>query len=291
MSILSTKAMLATLSISSWTARKHDRAATEEINKSKEAAVDASRVNKLLVPKDALAPIEKITGAARNFHYEYSMPWADNGARLLPAAAYVAYMARIRTFREQFDAAVSEFVAEYETHKEAARKQLGQMFREADYPTASDIHRRFSFSVAIDPVPAAEDFRVSIGDTQADLIRAEIEARANEQLQGAMNDLFRRVQDVCGRMVERLTSYKPGAKGERAEGTFRDSLVENVRDLAAILPALNVTGDARLNDIAKRMEAELTRHDAKDLREDLEARQETAKAAAAILADVSDFLA
>jgi hypothetical protein len=291
MSIIHDKAMLVTLSVSAWTARKFDRSATEETIKSADATADAGRFNKLLVEKSALAPLEKIAGSARNAHYSLTMPWSDSGARLLPAAVYLDYQAKMRAFREDYAAAVEVFVTGYEAHKEAARKQLGNLFKDSDYPTLGDVRRRFGMSVAIDPVPAGEDFRVSLGDAQAAMIRAEIEQRAASQLESAMRDLYQRVADVTGRMAERLTAYKPGEKGQRAEGTFKDSLVGNVRELAALLPALNVTGDPRLNAIAKRMESELIQHDATELREDLEARKSVADAAAAILADVSDLLA
>src|SRR5262249_10334242 len=48
---LSTRAMLCSLSISQWSASKHDRQASEEIAAHHGAQPDVGRYNKLLIPK------------------------------------------------------------------------------------------------------------------------------------------------------------------------------------------------------------------------------------------------
>lgn len=291
MSVLSSKAMLSHVRVSAWSARRIDRKVTDEVNESHGAANDAGRYNKLLVDKAALANIQSAISAARTFHYSRTLPWQDDGARLLPAAAFLDYTARLRAIRADFETAVDNFIGGYEKHVEDAKKRLGNLFNPDDYPGAAEIRRRFGFDTIINPVPAAEDFRVELGDTQAAAIRAEIEARAQEQLQEAMRDVYRRVSEVCERMVEKLRNYAPGNDNVKAHGVFRDSLVENVRDLAHVLPALNIVSDPKLSEIAERMRRELTRHDAETLRENEDLRESVADAAAAILADVSDFLA
>jgi hypothetical protein len=261
------------------------------VNESHGAANDAGRYNKLLVNKEALAPIQSAISAARTFHYSRTLPWQDDGARLLPAAAYLDYTARLRAIRADFETAVDEFIKGYSEHVEAARKRLGNLFKPEDYPGADEIRHRFGFDTIINPVPSGDDFRVALGEAQAELIRVEIEERAKEQLQEAIRDVYRRVSEVCERMVEKLRNYVPGNDNSKAQGVFRDSLVENVRDLAQVLPMLNITADPKLSEIAERMRRELTRHNADTLRENEDLRSEVATAAASILADVSDFLA
>lgn len=292
MSVLSSKAMLAHISISAWSGFKVDKKATNEVNEANNADRDAGRYNKRLLDKEALAPIANAISSARTFHYDRTLPWSDEGARLLPAIAYMDYSAQVMAKKATFFAAVDTFVNEYQAHIDAARKRLGSLFNEADYLPAAEVRRRFGFELVISPVPAGEDFRVAIGDAQAALIRAEIEERAEKQLQAAVADIYRRISEHVGRMAEKLVAYQPSSgKGDKAQGVFRDSLVENLRDLVLVLPSLNITSDPHLSAIAKRMEAELIQHDATELRENPELRQSVAKAAAAILEDVSDFLA
>ena len=56
---LSSRAMLCSLSISMWSARKHDPDASQEIAQRHGAQADAGRYHKVLLPKAALAEIQK----------------------------------------------------------------------------------------------------------------------------------------------------------------------------------------------------------------------------------------
>jgi hypothetical protein len=282
--------MLCGLTIRQWSARRLDKKVTDEINTSHGAAADAGRYNKALVAKDALAGIVTAANAARSLHYARTLPWLDEGARILPAAGFEAYSNAMRDLRHAFEAAVAAFVAAYPSYVDDARVRLNGMFDPADYPEASEIADPFAFGVRILPVPDAADFRVDLADAQADEIRAAIESAARDALANATRDAWSRVAEVTGRMVERLNAFKPGGPNGRAENVFRDSLVENVRELASILPGLNLTNDPALARIAERMESDLCQHDAADLRESDVLRRDTAKAAADILAEVSDFL-
>ncbi len=71
---LSSRAMLCSLSISMWSARKHDREASEEIAQRHGAQADAGRYHKVLLPKEALAEIHKIVSEARQEHYFMTCP-------------------------------------------------------------------------------------------------------------------------------------------------------------------------------------------------------------------------
>lgn len=290
-SAIGQKAMLAGLSITMWAGRKLDKKVTAEVNHAHGAKADAARVTKSLVSKQALADILRISNAARAAHYARTLPWADSGARILCNAGFAAYADELRKMEYEFRDAVDAFVSGYADYVDAARLELNGMFREDDYPPASSIRARFRFERSIWPMPAAADFRVDMIEGEADRIRADIQRQFDAAMRAATREVFERINEKVGHMLEKLRAFVPhgGQKGDKAEGVFRDSLVENVRDLVKLMPSLNVTGDAMLDDIAKRMES-LCRFDADDLRRDKQARQDTADAAAGILADISDFL-
>lgn len=306
--VLSERAMLARLNIRQWTARRLDKRVTDKVNQEHGAANDAGRYNKLLVSKNALAEIQRIAGAARDEHYSRTLPWHDEGARILSAAGYMAYADAMRKHRQEFESAVASFVAGYPDFVADARTRLNGLFNAADYPACGDVESRFAFSIGIDPCPDAADFRVDIGDAQAEAIRADIEARAKQAMADATRDVWQRIADRVGHMAERLRAYDPpehetfqrlDSKGKQvtatrttkeASGVFRDSLVENVRELVALLPFLNVTGDSALAAVADRMQA-LCRDDATTLRNNGAARASVAAEAESILADVQSYLA
>jgi len=291
-SVLSTRAMLARVSISTWQATKLDKRVTKETNRIHAASDDAGRYNKSLIAKDSLAEIGKARDAARMTHARLTLPWLDDGARILPVAAYPTYVNALREHREAFEGAVSAFVLAYPSFVEQAKRDLNGMFSAEDYPGAKEIEAKFSFATRLLPVPDARDWRVEMSEDSAAILKADVEQATREAMAGALRDAWERVADAVGRMAERLRAYKPktGA-ADRVEGKFTDTLTSNIRDLVALLPILNIAGDPRLTDVAARMERDLCVHEPAELRANARARSETAAAAESILADVASFLA
>lgn len=289
---ISTRAMLARLTISQWTARKYDRKASDTVAREYDAARDAGRYNKALIASDALAAIQRIVNAARAWHYAHTLPWADEGARLLSAAAYFDYTTALSAYRDDFEVAVGRFADAYPTLVDEARSRLGKLFNEADYPQADGIDRRFGFEIALLPVPSSGDFRVDLAAHEVERVREEIEARNAAAVDTAMRDVWTRVYDAVEHMHERLSAYTPTdtRSGARAGGVFRDSLVDNLRDLVGVLPMLNVTNDASLGAMTKRLERSLCAHDAETLRIDERKRGGVAEEAARILSEMRAYV-
>lgn len=289
MNAIHSKAMLAGINISVWSARKLDKPATVKVNNDAGANSDVARVNKSLVSRHALAEITEIGNRARRSFYARTLPWADSGNRILSALAHPDFMADMRSVKNDFDAAVAKFVAGYPDFVSQARSDMSGLFDANDYPEPGEIAARFGFRHRIWPMPNAADFRVEIGDAELARVRAEIGADFADAINDAVKDVYSRIADCVGGMAEKLNAFAPEKEG-KARGTFRDSLVDNVRELVKILPSLNITGDAALAGIAVKMES-LCFHDADDLREDATLRQTIADKAREITEAVSEYLA
>src|SRR5260370_9888069 len=153
---LSSKAMLCTVSISAWSGYKYDREASEQIAEIHGAEKDSGRFNKLLVPRKELEEITKIIAKARRDHEFVTLPWSDNGYRVLPAAAYMDHTNTMRANATEFQSAVSRLAARFE-ELVTNQSRLGTLFKGADYPGMRDdgarlrffdpaeLHARFSF--------------------------------------------------------------------------------------------------------------------------------------------------
>lgn len=289
-SLLASRAMLASVKISQWAARKVDKRVTSETNRAHNAHQDAGRYSKALLAKEAMGAIVKASGEARTYHYAKTLPWLDDGARILSSSVYADYANVMRGIRHDFESAVETFVSSYPQFVEDAKIRLNGMFCEADYPDAEKIRSSFAFEVRILPVPTSTDFRVDIGDAQAEDIKLAIEAATHDALRFAMKDAFERVSSAVGHMLEKLQGYKPGSDGNRAEGIFRDSLVNNIRELVEILPSFNLINDSMLHSLTDRLNRELCSHDAGELRENEGLRADVASCAETILRDVSDYI-
>jgi hypothetical protein len=287
--ILAQRAMLAFPSISLPPFRKLDKRASIEATETNGAESDSARVYKDLFPKHAIKGLVTVCGEARAYHYSMTLPWLDSGPRLLSALAYPSYADRMREFREAAQDQHKAMCNSYDSFVALAEHKLGGLFRLSDYPSHEEFAKRFSFETRIFNVPSSSDFRVDIGEAQAQAIRGEIEEATQQTINVAMAEAWGRIAKRVSAMAESLRAYQPelGVKGS----PFRDSLVENVRELVALLPLLNVTADPGLDRMATRMQQELCAYDATELRHDPIARAYVAESAESILSDVSAFLA
>ena len=80
-------AMLVSLRISAWSGRQYDRKASNHVAVHHEASASAGRYNKCLLPKAAFAALTATMSKARSSHYEQTLPWDDQGSRLLTVAS------------------------------------------------------------------------------------------------------------------------------------------------------------------------------------------------------------
>jgi Protein of unknown function (DUF3150) len=285
MNPLPRKATLVSVDISQWTARKLDKKITREVNQSHGASDDAGRYNKLLIEAKRLARINSLVSQARDLHYRLTKPWADQGLRILPNALHAKFANEFRVLKRDFEEAVDEFCADYPMFVEERRRALNGLFNEQDYPSSSEIREKFSLNTKTFPVPDTEDFRSDVLD--ADMIadiKRDLEETTAQVLDGARKDTLQQVATIVGHMSEKLKAYKTD------KSFFTGSLVENVRELAELLPAFNLTDDPQFDLIADRIKRELCVEEAATLRESAEARASVQKSADEILADVSSLL-
>jgi hypothetical protein len=269
---LNNSAMLAQLNISQWTARKYDKKASLDVERANNAK-DAGRYNKVLVAKESLEAITKTATACRTTHYKMTLPWGDNGERLLPATLFEKYTNAIRDHRTEFDRHVRDFVRDYPQLKVDAINRLGGMYEPTDYPPVDDIVGRFSIAVEFTPVPVANDFRVNLNADYIDTIKRDIEQRMVGRQKEAMKNAWSRMREVVSHIHERLADK---------DKTFRDSLISNAEELLEILPALNIANDPDLAAAAEEVKELLVHPDR--LRQDVTLRSQTADRAADILA-------
>jgi hypothetical protein len=285
---LSSKAMLCSLSIHVWSARKHDAEASEEIATRHGAQADAGRYQKILLPKAALAEIQAIVSESRQEHYFLTLPWDDNGYRVLPAAAYMDHVERMNRLRARFTEAVDALTVQFARLVGDARSRLGSLFRVEDYPADQELREKFAFETKVMPLPAANDFRVTLGDEEKSRIQRQIRASVEASLQVGSRELWFRLYDGVRHMAERLSAYK--VTGNGVEHPFRDSLVSNLVRLVEVLPKLNLTGDADLERLASEVKTTLLVEPAR-LRQSESVRDETARAAAQIAERMTGYMA
>lgn len=285
---IAARAMLVSFSVSQWTAHKRDKKTSAEIAETKGAKRDSGNYNKVLIGRENLAAVAAIVQAARQDHIFMSLPWMNDGTRILPVQAFTKYAETMRKHREAFESAVSEFVAQYPDYIQQARQDLGELFNPDDYPMRQEIAGKFKWSIGTLPMPDAADFRVDLDQATVLQMQAEMQDQIGEALRAATADAFSRLYDVVQAMASKLAAYDP-AKGKQGN-PFRDSLVSNMRELLEIMPSLNLTGDSALETAIATARDRLAIHEAQDLRDNAELRKETATEAAKLADEIADAM-
>ena len=279
--MLNKKAVLVTLSLSTFSPRKTDKRATRQVLTQHAAASDGGRFIKNLLPDEAIEPIQKLDGELRQFHYDNTVPWGDEGQRLLPILRYETYTERMRRSRAQRESLVQRFLENYESWVKGAASRLSGLHNPGDYPAREDVAKKFQFKLHCQPVPDAGDFRVDVANEELDALRSSVNERLAEAARLAHQDLCRRLAQPLAAMVERL--FQPDA-------VFRDTLVGNLHQIVDLIPALNITGDAQLETVRQRVLADLSHYTPDQLRENKHDRKAAAAKAQAILEQMSGFL-
>lgn len=267
---LSERAMLVRLSICYWVFHRKDKTVTEEVAAAKRADLDAGKWETDLIPASRMNKILAVRGQARATHFNMTLPWLDNGLRILPASVFMDYTKKMREHEALYSKAIEELVAEWPELLAGAQKRLGKLFRPEAYPSASDLRTRFRWRVGVTPMPEAGDFRVDLQDDVVADVKADIEKQVQEACREAMSDLWQRLYEAVTHIAERLTN---------AKGIFRDSLISNVKELCDMLPKLNILNDPALEGMRQEILKGLASEKPEELRTNEKQRTAAAKKA------------
>jgi len=295
---LSRKATLVSVDISQWTARKLDKKVTERVNREAHAATDAGSYRKLLIEAKRLEKINSLVAQARRLHYTHTKPWCDAGLRILPNALHEKFATEFRKLQRDFDEAVDTFCRNYPDFVKERARALNGLFNADDYPSEREIRSKFQMRTKTFPLPDAGDFRSDVLDEDTiEDIKRELAETNDTVVVDAMRHTAQQIVEVVGHMSEKLNGYKKDGKGKKSKVTgkkersfFFPSLVDNVRELADLLPAFNLTNDPALDALTKRIKAELCAEDSVVLRKNETVRKTVAKSAEDILKDVESLL-
>ena len=267
---ISSSAMLVDLSISTWTARKLDKNVTNEVNTSKQASQQASRVNKNLLPGvEQLDDIVKHASMVRNWVSARTLPWSDYGPRLITTDRFFEFKQELDEHERAFNEKVQAFLDVYPTLISMQAFKLGTMFDREEYPDVTEIADKFRFNVAYLPIPETGDFRVDIGHEAMEELRTQYEREFEQRLNNAMTDVRDRLLESLHHLAERVTDTDDGKRKR-----FRNNMLDNFAETLASVRALNLTKDQAIEAMADEAEKAIQGVDVTDLKENEDVRKD-----------------
>ena len=149
--------------------------------------------------------------------------------------------------------------------------QLNGLFNADDYPTPAQMATKFAIDLRFTPVPEAGhivlDASTAAEEEAERELREELQRGIDAQFAEAMKDVFKRVYDTAKHAHDRLSDPRKN---------FHDTMVDNARDLVALLPSLNIANDPMLSTLAHDLETSLCRHTPEVLRQPGVTRSATA---------------
>jgi hypothetical protein len=225
--------------------------------------------------------LRALSGQIRQYFYKITLPWSDEGYRLLPAHFYFELTTKMREFEQTFTQQVEEFLSVYPNYIDQVRPELNGLFREEDYPSPDKLRNKFGVKLEVLPIPSGNDFRVTLSEEEQARVAREIDENVRQSLQKGTEDLWTRLKAVLSHLIERLNE---------PESRFHTSLVTNIGKLVDLLPRLNVNQDEELNHFAEEIKNRLCGFTARELKKNEILRAATATDAAQILGEIDAVL-
>jgi len=297
---ITTAAMLGSLNISVWEARIQDKRTKDEVlaNKGAKSKKAASVSKNLFSECPELEAIKTIRSEARVWFNSHTLPWDDNGNRLITTRQYLDVTAKVAEYESKFDGLVRIFVGVLGTAISKQAFENGALFDRSEYPTEDEVAAKFRFGLSLSPLPSSGDFRVDIGHEAQRVLAEQYERATAERVAGAVQDTWQRVKSQVEWVRERMTAvleYDPDEVEEikttdedgvvvsveikkRRRPKLYDSMLEQGLELCKMLSDLNVTNDPRLEEARRDLERALTRVDMDSLKESPELQRATKQA-------------
>ena len=266
--------MLVDLRLSVWTARKKDKnTEAQVIHDSNARSAKAASVHKhLLADAEPLMAIGRYSGDCRQWLYMHTLPWSDNGQRMLPTKQFFSFKQEATQRETHFWQLVTVFEREYPVLITSMALQLGSLFNRNEYPDPRTIVDKFGWQLTFSPVPEAGDFRVDVPADAMNELKNDYAREADRRVESAMRDAWDRLHTTIAHMKEKL---EPSGDGKTKR--LHETMLINAGELCAVLTSLNIMGDPKLEEARRKLEQIVETTDTQSLRESDELRESVKK--------------
>jgi len=209
----------------------------------------------LFTGKNYLTEYQALAGEMYSYHVKATLPFGDDGSRLLPNTAYFDYTSKMQNYISRLDSLkgmiVTNWGAMVQADINARNSRLIQANKpatasHADYPTLAQIEARLYVSWFPEPVATSNDFRFEVPDA----MKKQLDDQISLMVEEAGRDLYVRMLKPVSAFVDKLSKFT-GDKGQR----WHDSFVDNLNALTKDLPRLNINDDPMVTSLLSQIDA------------------------------------
>ena len=232
------KACLIQLSTSTWMGSKMlDQSHMTKVSSNSEWL----RGRKFLINPELLGPLHTSNHQARDLVKQYSLPFPITSLYMIPTESLAFVDERLNYQKEKFLEKVDAFVGTYDLAREEAKRHLGDLFNEADYPM--DIRSKFKFEwrfLALD-IPGKG---VILSPEVYEREKAKFESMMSEARDMAAVALREEFAEIVNGLVDKLSKDNGQTK------TIKSSMFNKLHEFLADLTTRNIFDDEKLKELA-----------------------------------------
>lgn len=248
--------------------RKADDELTEDVENSKDAERGTMSVMKKIIPNHHLASLRSCRAYAMKEHVHMTMPGYYKGQRLLAAKMYFRYNNIIGGMSDTYKALAREFSEVYPAILATAPRRLGKSYKADDFPPVSTIIDLFSMKTKFLPVPSVRDWRNDqVDEGTLERLKKEAEEDTQAMFNRAHRDVAEKIGNILQRIVLNVTDYDKAPAGK-----LRDPLFDDIKEMAEIIPLMNINDDPVLAKIGESLKKDIAPLDPVEVRKNSDLR-------------------
>ena len=269
---------------------RQDKEASLKAADDHNASTDVVKVNKKLLNSPVISALSKVQGQITNGPVSvFTLPWEEKSWRLIERNVIQKFEGKLKEHFDKFEEYKSELEKDIDKVLERARQDLGDLFRESDFPSKQEIVDAYSISVEYRGLSRdnTNDVRFGPSPEWVQAQQEQAEKLTEQRIQRSLETVHNTVIDSLDHLIDRLNAHGVKKAGGTRKQSFNDSMIDQLNTLAEILPSLNITGDARLTRASNELLTKLSGLDPNELRENKSLRESVAKTAEQIKDDLT----
>lgn len=229
------KAILVSLTVKEPSGSKKDREAAEAVEREFDTASGSGSFSKALFG-ESLREYSRAKGKIRDYFNSRTLPWGENGIRILPSASLFKFREDVEGFKKTLAEEAEKVVDALPEIKAAAMVRLGKLYRETEFPTPAQLRAKLGIRVKFYPLPNTTDFRVTLSMQEKAILEEQLRETLEDTQKAATADLLKRMSERVKGLL--LTLDKDKAPKEE---TLKRAL-----DLCQSCKELNLWGDPEI---------------------------------------------
>lgn len=231
-----------------------------------------------------LKPVRSVQSEARRYLVSKGLAWGFRGQIIVDNAISPEVSAFLQDLQMKGQALWMTFLKEYPMNVKKAESELGQIFHQSLFPTVEELESKYYFDIQRSTVDDPEDPRAGWSKKEQKQMKAVLLKQEKKNIKVATIELISRMEEPLQSLIESMGTYEGGPKGSKS-----NALINNVRELVAIMPGMNLTDDPELDSIREGLIKTVCQFDSKELKEDQNSRQDMLDAAADSLEKIGTF--